>query len=255
MMRKDMFKVIVERPRHGGSYDRERTTPVDEESPVRESLRWRHQCRKGLNENLRPLERYLAKQVGRPWDKVYADLCEGIDRRNTVQQHIHEHVGDFVAVTVVVIDGELHSSWRWGRPQSLVSGWAPRFYVEPRTGLLRANKWREQLRRERNRKQPGRIDHRRELSPFLQLHRLDGLWYAVDLAPIPADTDGRGVFDVVRHCRVAAWNRQPKGRQPEGKQVVHCDPEAYGKDDVYAWRKRQLAAPELRRHGLANDMQ
>lgn len=65
-MRKDMFKVIVERPRVGGSYDRERCTPVDEEGPTHESLRWRHRSRKGLNENLRPLERYLQQQVGRP---------------------------------------------------------------------------------------------------------------------------------------------------------------------------------------------
>jgi hypothetical protein len=255
MMRKDMFKVIVERPRHGGSYDRERFTPIDDDSPARESLRWRHQDRKGLNENLRPLERYLEKQVGRPWDKVYSEICDGIDRRSTVQEHIHQHVGDFVAVTVVMIDGEPHSPWRWGPPQSLVSGWARRFYVEPRTGLLMVNKWRERCRRQRNGKKPGRINHRRELGPFLQLHQLDGVWYAVDLAPIPADANGHGVFDVVSHRQVVASGRQVKGKQAEDKRVVHCDPALYGKDDVYAWRKRQLGAPELRRHGLSNDMQ
>ncbi|GHC02978.1 hypothetical protein [Thermomonas carbonis] len=252
-MRKDMFKVIVERPRHGGSYDRERFTPIDDDSPARESLRWRHHDRKGLNENLRPLERYLEKQVGRPWGKVYSEICDGIDRRSTAQEHIHQHVGDFVAVTVVVIDGEPHSPSRWGAPQSLVSGWAPRFYVEPRTGLLQINKWRERIRRERNRKPLGGIDHRRELGPFLQLHRLDGLWYEVDLAAIPVGADGSGVFDVVARQRVVAAERLVRSKQPDGSRVTRCDKAWYGKGDVYAWRKRQLGAPELRHHGLAND--
>lgn len=183
---------------------------------------------------------------------MYADICDGIDRRSTVQQHIHEHIDDFVAVTVVVIDGEPHSNWRWGRPHSLVSSWAPRFYVEPRTGLLRVNPWRERLRRERNKPPARGVELRRELSPFVQLHRVEGIWYEVDLAPIPADVDGHGVFDVLLHQRVTTRERRPKGKQPEGKRIVHCDPESYGKDDVYAWRKRQLAASELRRHGLAN---
>lgn len=252
-MRKDMFKVIVERPRRGGGFSSERRTQIDEDSRTHESLRWRHCSRKWLNENLRPLERYLEKQVGRPWDKVYSELSQGIDRRSTVQQHVHEHVGDFVAVTVVAIDGKPHATARWGDPRPLADRWAPRFYVEPRTGLLQVNTWRERIRREQDRKPRGDIDHRRELGPFLQLHRLAGLWYEVDLAPIPPDADGSGVFDVVSRQRVVTVGRQVKGRQTEGKQIAHCDPESYGKDDVYAWRKRQLGAAELRRHGLAND--
>lgn len=254
-MRKDMFKVIVERPRHGGHCRTERRTPVDEDSPARESLRWRHLDRKGLNENLRPLERYLQRQVGRPWDKVYSELCAGIDRRSTVQQHIHEHIDDFVAVRVVLIDGEPHAPLYWGQPQPLAGRWARRFYVDPRSGLLRLNTWREAARRAWRQREPEEAGSRRELAPFLQLHRLEGLWYAIDLAPIPPDAGVAGVFDVVRRQRVASRDRQPKGKQPEGKRIVHCDPELYGKDDVYAWRKRQLGAAELRQHGLANDTQ
>ena len=254
-MRKDMFKVIVERPRRGGGFGSERRTKIDEESRKHESLRWRHCSRKWLNENLRPLQRYLQAQVGRPWDKVYSELCQGIDRRSTSQQHVHEHVGDFVAVTVVTIDGKPHATARWGDPRPLADRWAPCFYVEPRTGLLQVNKWRERIRRERKRTPPGGIDHRRELGPFLQLHRLDGLWYEVDLAPIPVDADGSGVFDVVARRQVAVAGRQVKRQQADDKQVLACDAALYGKDDVHAWRKRQLGAPELRRHGLVNDTQ
>jgi hypothetical protein len=70
-MRADMYKVIVERPRRGGGDRQYRPLPNDDDAPARESLRSRHKQRKWLNENLRPLQRFLASQVGRPWDNVY----------------------------------------------------------------------------------------------------------------------------------------------------------------------------------------
>ena len=69
---------------------------------------------RSLNENLAPLRRYLHAQVGRPWNKVFSEIC-CIDRRNTVQQHIHQHIGDpFIAVDVDV---------REGRPIDLLARW------------------------------------------------------------------------------------------------------------------------------------
>lgn len=186
-MRTDMYKVIVERPRLGGRFASERRVDDLDESPRCEGLRRRHRQRKWLNENLRPLERFLAAQIERPWDKVYAEICERIDRRNTVQQHIHQHLSDFVAVRVVEIDGVLHSTGRWGSPEPLHTRWGPRHYVCPRTGLLCENKQRTQARREwiAQHKQAGaeRTD-RRILGALQQLHRVDGLWFAVDLANV-----------------------------------------------------------------------
>ena len=148
-MREDMFKVIVERPRKGGGpskgkLDRGR---VDEDAPARESLKARHANRKWLNENLNPLQRWLEAQANRPWDKVYAELCAGIDVRSTVQQHIRQHVEDFVEVHVVVVDDELFvPGWRGLRP--LIDEWGgPRLYVDPRTGILRLNRKRDAIRK------------------------------------------------------------------------------------------------------------
>jgi len=42
-------------------------------------------------------------QLGRPWNKVFSEICAGIDRRNTVQQHIHQHIRDFIAIEVGVL--------------------------------------------------------------------------------------------------------------------------------------------------------
>lgn len=99
-MRADMSRMIVGRPRRGGRYRRGRPVPL-EDLPHREGIRRRHQISGGskeLNENLAPLRRYLARQVGRPWDKVYADIAAHLRVDNTVQRHVRDHLHDFVAI-------------------------------------------------------------------------------------------------------------------------------------------------------------
>ena len=259
-MREDMFKVIVERPRRGGkrrdepSLQRERRRDRDDDGEAaasRESLRARHRDnRKRLNENLAPLRRWLEAQVGRPWDKVYAELCDGIDRRSTVQQHVHEHVGDFVALRVQRVDGALVYPGDWDGLRPLAAAWAPALYVCPDSGLLRANRarlkarraWKQAVQSRREAPPADRVD----VSPVLQLHRRGGVWYAVDVAPLNRATYPG--WDVLRHAPVrgAARTRQD--------QVVVGDAfDLYGRNGVYGWRKRQLSARELRTHGLSNE--
>jgi len=99
-MRKDMYKVIVERPRRGKDGDANAARlRNDFVGPMRLGMRAGYGYR-ALNENLAPLRRYLHAQIGRPWNKVFGEICAGIDRRNTVQQHIHRHIRDFIAIDV-----------------------------------------------------------------------------------------------------------------------------------------------------------
>jgi hypothetical protein len=106
-MRPDMYKVIVERPRRG-----KRMRPLairfrnNLNSPVHLSMRTGYDYRE-LNEDLQPLRRYLHAQVGRSWDKVFSEICATIDRRNAVQQHIHQHIDQFIATRVGLRDGRL----------------------------------------------------------------------------------------------------------------------------------------------------
>jgi hypothetical protein len=255
-MREDMFKVIVEHPRWGSRFPfkQRRAADLDEAAPARESIRYRHIDRKSLSENLNPLRRWLEGQVGRPWDKVFAELCEHIDRRSTVQQHIHQHVEDFVALKVVVIDGVARDARDW-RMVALDDAWAPKLYVDPRTGILRRNlkavAARVAVRRERKEHNfPGAPADRRDLAPDRQLHRLGGIWYEVTLAPIPprAAKPGKWTavpYDVVLHCSVHAFANDPKLGSANWWQ--------YGHGERYAVAKRQLDRGELRRHGLHND--
>lgn len=256
-MRKDMYKVIVERPRRGGGYRSEIPMPVDlDDSPKQEGLKRRHRSQKGLNENLRPLERYLAAQVGRPWNKVYSEISAGIDRRNTVQQHIHQHLEDFVAVKVMRRDGVLLHQRRWGGLEPIASEWGPRFFVDPDSGLLRTNDDRMAARRtsrKRRQREAALRDglHRdglRRIDSQWQLHRMGRLWYRIEVASI-RDIDPRQPepIDAIRRIPV---QQCPTHIARKGIDSNHW---LFGASDLYAVRKRQLDAKELRHHRLQND--
>jgi len=149
-----MHKLIVERERLGGR-DRERRTPWEKhphlaDPPRHEGMRKSHVLRgdrKQLNENLAPLKRFLRKQVGRPWNVVYREISKGLRPSSAVQQHVREHLWDYVHRHVVL--GERgavfrapHSRPDW--PRQLQAG---ELYVHPRTGLLAVVKpWRTTAR-------------------------------------------------------------------------------------------------------------
>ena len=83
-MREDMARVIVERPRKGGHRSRGSRRQEYEDLPAHEGMRRPWAVRgdeKELNENLAPLRRYLARQVGRPWSKVYSEIGRTSSRR------------------------------------------------------------------------------------------------------------------------------------------------------------------------------
>src|SRR5262245_4514331 len=146
-MRADMYKVIVERPRgwkgDDANADRRRRNP---DGPQQLGMRAGYGP-VHLNENLSPLRRFLLAQIGRPWNKVYSELTSHIDRRNTVQQHIHQHIEDFIATRVDVRDGRIVDlSQRYGL-RTRDGAIRQEIYVDPRTGLICRNKayrsWRK----------------------------------------------------------------------------------------------------------------
>lgn len=129
-MRDDMARVIVKRPRIPAFNSRKGRHRPLEELPPREGMRRARAergDRKTLNENLQPLRRYLERQVGRPWDKVYSEIAKHLRVSNTVQQHVRDHLRDFVAVK----PRRLSCAWRQGEVL-----WYQPLYVDPVTGLL-----------------------------------------------------------------------------------------------------------------------
>ncbi len=245
-MRPDMAKIIVERPRppvwepHGRDGRRFRNSSDAAFLPMKAGYR----DRKSLNENLQPLARYLMRQAGRPWDAVYRDVRAVIDGRNTVQQHILQHLPDFVAIHTRVVDGRLIDVG--AQMFGLQRVWQPLF-VHPRTGLLLRNRdralWRAELREDACRAQRVRAALWREVSTTIQLHRLDGLWFEVTIENLPAAPATR--WDAVRRMWVAQAARDSR-YSSEDRETEKI----YGRPSVYAISKRQLAAREIRSFGL-----
>lgn len=135
-MREGMAKVIVERPRVGDWPPRKgRAVPL-EDLPEREGMRCRFRGwgrRKELNENLKPLKRYLEKQVGRPWDKVYAEICRWLKPTSTVQQHVRHHLADFVAG----VPRQTRQCFNPSPPDLFKGYWYQSLYIDVQDGILK----------------------------------------------------------------------------------------------------------------------
>jgi hypothetical protein len=268
-MREDMAQVIVERPRIKPFNTRKgRATPL-EDLPQHEGMRRVYALRgdrKRLNENLAPLRRYLESQVGRPWRKVYAEIAARLRVDNAVQQHVRDHLRDFVAVKPRRVN-------RYG------SGiWWQRLYVDPVTGLLcRTDRLPEEkayLRAKRNK--AAAVIERVSLSDERELRLILGIWYEARLSPLPepvyevrreirklpyvpnswrsrffeAEMNvGRlitpPVWDVVTGAMIEAGPEIDDARSWEAHRQAHPDRR-------YAMAKRVLSRRELRRHGLSN---
>lgn len=195
-MRKDMSKVIVERPRVGRAAaglraGRTRVVEDDDGEPIRATRggrapkRDKPQKTKRLNETLNPLRRYLQSQVERPWNKVYSEISENLKPTSTVQQHVRDHIEDFVAIKTRTRAGEVMATGRWGGERALAEDHR-RFYVHPRTGLLRENphyrSWSKRHREKLEAAARDRLSRMREIDGKTQLHKLkDDIWWEVKL--------------------------------------------------------------------------
>lgn len=115
-------------------------------------------------------------------------------------------------------------------------------YVHPESGLLLENAFLAAARRrEQEREQARRAElaaRMREISPELQVHKIAGKWFAVELQEIVAG-DKSSHFDVVLNRTVQASDRES----------LHT---LYGRRHVVGKRKRELQYRELREMQLTN---
>jgi hypothetical protein len=257
-MRADMYKVIVERPRRGKAGDAAAARlRNDIDGPMRLGMRAGYGNR-SLNENLAPLRRFLRAQLGRPWNKVFSEICAGIDRRNTVQQHIHQHIGGFIAVDVEVRDGrliDLASRWRLFRSDCGIS---QELYVDPRTGLIRLNKhyrsWRRDAAESRKRAAAEIGARRRVVDEHTLLLLVEGIWYRVEVGVLPKERIVESVIEGKPHRRTLAEPRYDAVLRKTVSRAVQADSRKcqylYGSADLYALSKRQISSREIKAYQL-----
>lgn len=257
-----MSKVIVERPRKNshwrgpprrvGRLDPSHIVLDEDHDDARFGFKISHQRAvrqarqyKYLNENLAPLRRFLLQQVGRPWNAVYSEISQHLRPSNPVQQHVREHVEDFVAIKTNLRDGDIWIASRRYAPRLLKdsAGWLL-LYVDPNTGILHRNPyrsthssrtddkvWEAALRAAWVREDPERPAYRDVLLD-------DGNWWEVRLTRGGDFYEGRlwvaRVTDVVERAGLSTRPRT----------------ERYGIGDRVAAEKRPLPKRELEALGL-----
>jgi len=253
-MRDDMAKLIVERPRLGGHGARKRR-PLKDLDLARDKIGMGRAAsetgdRKRLNENLAPLRRYIAGQVGRPWAKVWSEICANLHVTSTVQQHVRDHISDFVAFTGVTRrDDQVFVQWRSGGPKPLETSWFV-FWVDPATGILLRNRRLQTSRMKRKVRQAEwqrkLLDRMVEHDARHQYHLLDdGAWWEITLEDEPT-------VPAKSNYRSHIVNRKPIAR-PFVDVVLQAGlstlprHELYGRFGVYATDKRQMSRAEAKR--------
>lgn len=94
----------------------------------------------GLSDNLEPLERWLASQVGRPWTQVYSELGKIINPGSMHGMHIRDHLWHYVQPkTWLDENGEVVVPGRFGNirgPNTKFQTFAPDYFVHPVTGIF-----------------------------------------------------------------------------------------------------------------------
>lgn len=253
-MRQDMSKVIVERPRRP-SYDgsgARRGRRLDEDLLVsKEGMRAphvRHWGGKELNENLAPLVRFLRSRVGQRWDAVYSEISQHLRATNAVQQHVRDHLDDFVATRVREVNGELWVSDYGFRP--LAESWRT-FYVDPRDGILRENRsYRSRMSRLREQREAERAQQAALVhvaKDGTEYRKVNGIWYQVEWETVPEPR----VFQTINPITGEV-----------GQKLVHSNrTDAFtGKihnvaGQRYRSGRRQISRSDLRRLGLTNSPQ
>ncbi|MBN9529849.1 MAG: hypothetical protein J0H82_26815 [Alphaproteobacteria bacterium] len=274
-MRHDMSQVLVERPRYGGIWTRKgRAVPFDQ-LPSKQGMQRPYLERgayKDLNENLRPLRRFLERQVGRLWNDVYSEIARNLRVTSTVQQHVRDHVPNFVRI-----------KGHGGRAGRLGVGdpwpWYEPLYVDPVDGILKRTGDLPEIRAVRRlRKEMHR--RRRPLESIdvgdRQLRKIEGIWYEVTFADLPQpeyraylileeiprsiyfDSEVRLIERVVRRLVTPGCFDVVTGEAVLAGPVTDDEPsrKRYLADNPprrYAIAKRQLSARELRHHRISND--
>ena len=158
-MREDLHKVVTERPRYGHASKSLKThrsirelhfEPDSDKYAMpkrgkmlmnsREHGPWMES--KEFSDLINPLKRWLFKQVGRRWDKVYSELTENIPRGNKVNDHLYGHIFTYVQLKVEMRVVKTTSRGKQIlRPFRAAYGYARKLddrdlYVHPQTGIL-----------------------------------------------------------------------------------------------------------------------
>lgn len=248
-MRSDMSKVIVERPRRGGSNFRKGRAMGEDQLPAHQGMRKPYMYKyqnKELNEYLSPLWRFLQSRVGHPWNEVWSEISANIRSDNAVQQHVRDHVKMWVCTATRLDEqGEIELLDRaYGRQLDSTS---TEFYVHPVDGLLCVNKaktsWKKRYQLNKQAQEAEWHANNKIIRDGVRITRHEGIWYEIELRPIPGPT-------LVSTTDI--FGRQRVDYRPVPVYDVLLKRTLYQTHGEYVVSKRQLSRSELKRAGVNN---
>lgn len=185
-----MHKVLTEEPRSGHKnpskkyrqkirpqdvLDHEEIDDFDSGKTFFSSERYRQYGAdaKQFTDNLGPLLRYLAAQVGRRWDDVYSEIRNTLPKGNAAIDHVMTHVMQAVAVDTVQIGPDydckiydLKDPNKWNNGE-VTEG----LYVDSK-GILRYKEKIEKL-------YPPKEIKKIIFNDQLRFEKIDGIWYKI----------------------------------------------------------------------------
>lgn len=270
-MRKDMKKVLTERPRHGSSCRyhevRQKESRGDyEDLPSYMSMRRPYQCRWGDNmkefsDHIKPLLRFLWSCIGRSWDDVWSEICASVPSNNTVDSHLRGHVLSEIDIHTFLIDEEVYVRARYGMEPQKPLG----LYVDPRDGLIHAGandrhnafSYRSEQVVTHNRKTYTKGDdgvlypsrwynagqHPIKVINEREAQQINGIWYWIDYDRVPS----------ARMVEVTTEDGIVLKRVPCYRIDALTGSAVYS-DSIYCCKKQQVCSRDLKRNGLRNSI-
>lgn len=270
-MRDDLTKQLCEHERHGSSwgfgevrntkfndqykslYDVEEDDKiaVSATSACREGMKRRYGWNtKSFGEHLAPLYGAIRKAVGRKWDDFYSELSQAFDRRSVTGQHIFQHLFDRIpnpADTIITPDGEVAARRFYGGPYQLIKGSVYEYYVDPRDGIIKANKhcfsYNQRQRERRVRATQEQLKVVRKLSDTEEYRKDGDLWFHCTIQ--------RNAGTSRIEYEKATYSNRTIGRRVVDYPAMYCH---WKRTFVYSAevvvKKRQASSKEIKEHNL-----
>ena len=202
-MRSDLNKVLCEHERRGSSKgfravrrdkDFARIDVEGEFTRSHESMKQRYGWdTKDFGEHLNPLKGQVRKAVGRRWDDFYSELCKNFDMSAVVNEHILQHLYDYVETEVIVKDGKLFTrSYSFGVGDLPLELDSCEFFVDPRTNIIRRNKhrrsWKARYRDRQKFEAEELAKVERKIDGSRTLKKVNDTWFLHTVRPLPLKT-------------------------------------------------------------------
>lgn len=246
-MRKDISKVILKGGRYhtGGPWKGKKRRYIKdgiENAAKRESSsagRRPWDARKEKNYAYSVLRRFLSARVGQNWDKVYSEI-----RQQIKDKEIIDHVKSLVELHAEPQpDGSFRVDRVWGE-----------FFVHPNTKILTRMVTKERTRTCFNKSERKKLRQQRRNRYYTKIGnqtfaQLEGIWYEVGLEAIPEQDDFAqprnkkdiplvNCYDAVARAHATFSSANHRWGGP-----------------YYATMKRQLKGNEIKKLGLAPNIQ